>query len=155
MLAALPLVLLSLGSTPAPFAHPLKGDGLATSGFGYRIDPFTKRGSFHSGLDIAAAMDTPVFATKAGRIEFAGPGGAYGNKIQIDHGDAVRTVYGQLSRIDVKDGDMVAEGQQIGAVGSTGRSTGPHLHFEVWEGEVATDPHPLIRWERPSPVAPQ
>lgn len=155
-LAAIGLTIATAAADPStPFAHPLKGEGRATSGFGVRTDPFTGRVAFHQGLDIAAAMDTPVFAPKAGRVEAAGRDGAYGNKIQIDHGDAVRTVYGQLSRIDVKEGDMVAEGQQIGAVGSTGRSTGPHLHFEIWEGENSTDPYPQIQWARPAPVAAQ
>jgi murein DD-endopeptidase MepM/ murein hydrolase activator NlpD len=104
------LALAAAAKAPAPFAHPLNGEGRATSGFGYRVDPFTGAKAFHSGLDIAAAQGTPVLAPKAGRIEAAGFDGPYGNRIQIDHGDAIRTVYGQLSRIDVKPGDQVAQG---------------------------------------------
>jgi murein DD-endopeptidase MepM/ murein hydrolase activator NlpD len=157
--AALFLLGLSTASPAIPsramFAYPLKGEGRATSGFGVRTDPFTGRTALHRGQDIAARMSTPVVAARAGTVESVGQQGGYGNRIQIDHGDAVRTVYGQLSRIDVKPGDSVAAGQIIGAVGSTGRSTGPHLHFEVWEGEVATDPYPLIQWPSKGPVAPE
>ncbi|WP_321818068.1 MULTISPECIES: M23 family metallopeptidase [unclassified Paraburkholderia] len=105
--------------------------GRLGSPFGNRIDPFTKRLSFHPGLDIVAPTGTPIFAAAGGRVIFAGPKAGYGNCVDIDHGNGFTTRYGHASKIDVQVGQIVLAGDHIADVGSTGRSTGPHLHFEV------------------------
>ncbi|MCP3934270.1 MAG: M23 family metallopeptidase [Actinomycetia bacterium] len=110
------------------------------SGFGVRSDPFTGEERMHRGVDIGAAQGAPVLASAAGVVSWAGERGSYGQLVKIDHGDGVETRYAHQSRIDVSVGDIVEAGQQIGAVGSTGRSTGPHLHFEVRVGGDAVDP---------------
>lgn len=102
-----------------------------TSQFGYRHDPFNGHGASHTGLDMAAPAGEPVYAAAKGRVLRAGYFGGYGNCIDIDHGHGIITRYGHLSKINVKVGQTVAIGEKIGAVGSTGRSTGPHLHYEV------------------------
>jgi murein DD-endopeptidase MepM/ murein hydrolase activator NlpD len=118
--------------------------GRVSSGFGPRPDPMGDGHGFHSGLDIAAATGTPVVAAAAGQVVAAGPAGSYGNLIAIRHPDGTETRYAHLSAIDVKVGDPIAAGAPIGAVGSTGRSTGPHLHFEVRQGGRAVDPRPYL-----------
>ncbi|WP_322048525.1 M23 family metallopeptidase [Paraburkholderia sp. J67] len=105
--------------------------GRLGSPFGNRIDPFTKRLSFHPGLDIVAPTGTPILAAAGGRVMFAGPKAGYGNCVEIDHGNGFATRYGHASKIDVQVGQVVLPGDHIADVGSTGRSTGPHLHFEV------------------------
>ena len=108
-----------------------------TSGFGIRRDPFTRRAAFHSGLDFAALRRTKVMSTAPGKVVHAGWKGAYGKLIEIDHGFGFKTRYGHLHKILVKKGDIVDLREPIGTVGNTGRSTGPHLHYEVWfDGEV-------------------
>lgn len=124
----------------APVHRPLLGSHGISSGFGRRNDPFSGRSAFHSGIDFRAAMGTEIHAAGAGKIIFAGRHGGYGNMIDIDHGDGIVTRYGHLSRIEVRVGQMVNVGDAIGAVGSTGRSTGPHLHFEVRRDDQAVDP---------------
>ena len=104
--------------------------GIISSPYGWRIHPIKKVKSFHTGIDLAATEGTPVFAADDGVVEFAGRNGGYGNFILIDHG-VYSTAYAHLSRIDVYEGQRVKKGQLIGRVGSTGLSTGPHLHFEV------------------------
>jgi murein DD-endopeptidase MepM/ murein hydrolase activator NlpD len=111
-----------------------------TSGFGYRKDPFDGSLKRHSGVDLGAAMGTPIHATEAGVVKFAGVSGGYGNLVVIDHGDGVETRYAHCSVLEVKPGDHVVAGQVVARVGSTGRSTGPHLHLELREGGVAVDP---------------
>ncbi len=105
--------------------------GRLTSGFGYRTDPISGRRAFHSGIDIAAPAGTPVFAYTSGRVITAGWTGMGGNGVVIDHGNGLRTGYYHLSRINVSVGQTVAVGQRIGGVGTTGYSTGNHLHFSV------------------------
>ena len=105
--------------------------GWLTSSMGSRGDPFTGAPDFHPGLDISADRGAPVHATADGTVTFAGVSGAYGNLVTIDHGFGLETRYGHLSRLDVRAGARVARGDAIGAVGSTGRATGPHLHYEV------------------------
>ncbi|HEV3428559.1 MAG TPA: M23 family metallopeptidase [Paraburkholderia sp.] len=105
--------------------------GRLGSPFGNRIDPFTQRLSFHPGLDIVAPTGTPILAAAGGRVIFAGPKAGYGNCVEIDHGNGFATRYGHASKIDVQVGQIVLPGDHIADVGSTGRSTGPHLHFEV------------------------
>ena len=110
------------------------------SPFGNRLDPFDRRPSFHSGIDLSAATGTPILATAGGRVRFSGPKAGYGNLIEIDHGNHLVTRYGHASRLIVREGDLVLPRQHVGDVGSTGRSTGPHLHFEVLEGGEQIDP---------------
>lgn len=112
------------------FVPPLM-DSRTTSHFGKRVDPFTKKKTFHGGIDLAAALGSPVYASAEGEVIFSGKKGAYGNLIVIKHILGYETRYGHLEEIFVKKGDKVRKNQEIGTVGSTGRSTGPHLHFEV------------------------
>ena len=102
-----------------------------SSAYGTRHDPFTGRLARHTGLDIPARSGTAILASGGGRVAFAGRRGAYGLAVVIDHGDGLATLYGHASRLLVKAGDIVLPQQKIALVGSTGRSTGPHLHFEV------------------------
>ena len=122
-------------------------EGRLSSNFGTRIDPITKKAnSFHSGIDFAAPTGTPVYSAESGtviRAEFNQNG--YGNLIVVKHADDLTTYYGHLSKISVKIDQKVNRGQLIGNVGSTGNSTGPHLHFEVRRGGVALDPNGFIR----------
>lgn len=111
-----------------------------TSAYGYRIHPVYKTKKYHSGIDIGAAYGTAVSAANGGTVTLAGWNGGYGNCIVVDHGGGLATLYGHLSSISVSRGATVSKGQQIGKVGSTGVSTGPHLHFEVLKGGSATDP---------------
>jgi murein DD-endopeptidase MepM/ murein hydrolase activator NlpD len=116
-----------------------------SSGFGGRADPFTEEAAFHSGIDFSAAKGSDVFATAPGLVVFAGPRGAYGNTVEIDHGYGIRTRYGHLSKIVVPTGFQLERGAIIGKVGSTGRSTGPHVHYEVWYDNAVRDPGKFIR----------
>jgi murein DD-endopeptidase MepM/ murein hydrolase activator NlpD len=113
-----------------PNGKPLKYKRIS-SNFGYRTHPVTKRKTFHAGLDLPAKHGTPIYAPASGAIVFANKKGHYGNFILIAHSYGFKTAYGHLSRFAVKSGDYVSKGQKIGYVGSTGRSTGPHLHYEV------------------------
>ncbi|WP_322031145.1 M23 family metallopeptidase [Paraburkholderia sp. J76] len=113
-----------------PGRRPIEG-GRNGSPFGNRIDPFTQRLSFHPGMDLVAPAGTPILAAAGGRVIFAGPKGGYGNAVEIDHGNGFITRYGHASKIDVRAGQIVLPQDHIADVGSTGRSTGPHLHFEV------------------------
>ncbi|AOL93425.1 Murein DD-endopeptidase MepM, murein hydrolase activator NlpD [Porphyrobacter sp. LM 6] len=115
-----------------------------TSGFGYRRDPFNGRGAMHAGIDFKGAMGSPIFAAADGRVTFAGRKAGYGNAIEITHGNGMLTRYAHLSRIGVKVGQPVAAGATIGGLGSTGRSTGPHLHFEVRINNRAVNPRPFL-----------
>ena len=117
---------------------PTKGE--LTSPFGERFDPFSGEPSTHRGIDITAPLGTPVAAAGAGRITQASKQGGYGLTVVIDHGDGLLTRYAQLDDMTVRWGDVVAAGERIGAVGSSGRSTGPHLHFEVRRGDEWVDP---------------
>ena len=127
-----------------PIGHPVKGQQM-TSRFGPRRDPFNRKRAMHSGLDFRAATGHPVLATGAGRVLRAGPNGGYGRFVEIDHGNGFTTRYAHLSRMHVREGERVAAGQRIGDVGSTGRSTGPHLHYEVRRQGRAVDPINFIQ----------
>jgi murein DD-endopeptidase MepM/ murein hydrolase activator NlpD len=130
-----------LASTPA--IQPVSNKDLdrLSSGFGYRIDPLYKTVKFHAGLDFTAPTGTPVYATADGVIETAGNlGNGYGNHIIIDHGYSYSTLYGHLFRLKAKKGQRVKRGEVIGYVGNTGKSTGPHLHYEVLKGRKHLDP---------------
>lgn len=126
----------SLLSTPSIW--PVKG--YLTSGFGWRRSPFSGASKMHSGLDISNRVGTPVSAPARGAVAFSGPDGAYGICITIDHGNGLVTRYAHLSKTLVKVGEYVQRGEVIGAVGNTGRSTGPHLHYEVILKGTPVDP---------------
>jgi len=115
-----------------------------TSGFGYRRDPFNGHGAMHAGIDFKGAIGSPIFAAAEGRVTFAGWKAGYGQAIEITHGNGMLTRYAHLSRIDVKVGQPVAAGATIGGLGNTGRSTGPHLHFEVRINDRAVNPRPFL-----------
>jgi murein DD-endopeptidase MepM/ murein hydrolase activator NlpD len=110
------------------------------SPFGNRFDPFTHRLSFHPGVDLVAMTGTPILAAAGGRVIHAGPESGYGNAVEIDHGNGLITRYGHASKIVAQEGDLVLPRQHIADVGSTGRSTGPHLHFEVLVNGAPVDP---------------
>jgi murein DD-endopeptidase MepM/ murein hydrolase activator NlpD len=112
------------------FIRPIPGAGV-TSGFGYRTDPITGAQSYHSGIDFGAGCGTPIMAAGSGTVLSAGWNGGYGNATIINHGGGLATLYGHQSQIGVSVGQTVQQGQVIGYVGTTGRSTGCHLHFEV------------------------
>ncbi len=130
-----------LASTPA--IQPLSNRDLnrLSSGFGYRIDPLYKTVKFHPGLDFSAPQGTPVYATAEGTVRIAGNlGNGYGNHVVINHGYSYNTLYGHLFRIKAQKGQRVKRGEIIGYVGNTGKSTGPHLHYEVIKGKKHLDP---------------
>jgi len=115
-------------------------DGPITSPFGYRIHPILGYPRLHAGTDFGAEYGTPVWASKAGEVIFAGWNGGYGNCVIIAHAGGLSTLYGHMSELAVGEGSRVGQGETIGWVGSTGASTGAHLHFEVWVGGTPTDP---------------
>jgi murein DD-endopeptidase MepM/ murein hydrolase activator NlpD len=123
---------------PGSFIWPASGP--ITDGFGMRLHPVTHQWRMHTGLDIGAPMGATIVASAAGRVIYSGWEGGYGNTIIIDHGGQTSTLYGHCSQLFVSEGQDVARGQAIGAVGSTGVSTGPHLHFEIRVNGVAVDP---------------
>jgi murein DD-endopeptidase MepM/ murein hydrolase activator NlpD len=122
-----------------PFGNPAPGHGV-TSRFGNRIDPFLGRLALHAGIDFQADNGDEIKATGAGKVIAAGPASGYGNMVEIDHGQGITTRYGHMSRILVDVGDVVATGDLIGRAGSTGRATGPHVHYEVRRDGNAIDP---------------
>ena len=128
-----------------PYRKPVIGEVEFTSGFGVRSDPFLGRPAMHTGLDFRAAMGDPVRATANGKVVSSGWAGGYGRMVEIDHGNGLSTRYGHMSEISVKVGDPIKIGQVIGAVGSTGRSTGPHLHYETRIDGDAVDPQKFLR----------
>jgi murein DD-endopeptidase MepM/ murein hydrolase activator NlpD len=110
------------------------------SGFGMRIDPFTGQHAMHEGIDFLAELGSPIVAAASGVVIFAGFHPQYGNMVDVDHGNDLVTRYAHASKLYVKEGDIVQRGRKIAEVGSTGRSTGPHLHFEVRFKGVAQNP---------------
>jgi murein DD-endopeptidase MepM/ murein hydrolase activator NlpD len=132
---------LSLADTPTLW--PVIGR--LTSSFGEREDPFNGEGAFHAGIDIATAYGTPVRAPADGYVQMAGPANGYGREMILDHGQGITTVYGHLSGFAVTAGQQVKRGQVIGYVGSAGRSTGPHLHYEVRIRNTPVNPHKYLR----------
>jgi murein DD-endopeptidase MepM/ murein hydrolase activator NlpD len=128
---------------PGSFSWPVSGP--ITSPFGLRSNPFGTGLEMHPGIDIGAPMGATIAAASGGRVIFAGSYGGYGNAVIIDHGGATSTLYGHCSQIFVADGQDVQRGQAIGAVGMTGRATGPHLHFEVRVNGVPVDPISRLR----------
>jgi len=122
-----------------PTLRPLR-KGYISDGFGYRKDPFTGKREFHYGVDISAPTGTKVYATADGVVTVTRYSRSYGKVIKIDHGFGYSTIYAHLSKILVKEGDVIKRGQIIGEVGCTGRSTAPHLHYEIRQFGVAKDP---------------
>jgi len=118
--------------------------GWLTSSYGTRTDPFNDEKSFHPGLDISADYGAPVLATADASVVSAGYNGAYGNMVVLDHGFGITTKYGHLSRIAVMESQSIKRGDVIGYVGSTGRSTGSHLHYEIWMNGHLTNPMTLL-----------
>jgi murein DD-endopeptidase MepM/ murein hydrolase activator NlpD len=127
----------------APSMWPIEGP--VTSSFGERQDPFNGEGAFHAGIDISASYGSPVRATADGDVTNAGMGTGYGREIVLNHGHNVSTLYGHLSSIAVLPGQHVTRGEVIGYVGQSGRSTGPHLHYEVRLNNVPVNPHKYLR----------
>ncbi|MXP30907.1 peptidoglycan DD-metalloendopeptidase family protein [Erythrobacter jejuensis] len=115
-----------------------------SSGFGYRRDPFTGGGAMHSGLDFKGPRGAPIYAAAKGVVSYAGWKSGYGKTIEITHGNGMMTRYAHMSRYSATAGQVVDAGDPIGAIGSTGRSTGPHLHFEVRINERAVNPRPFL-----------
>ncbi|MFN3659380.1 MAG: peptidoglycan DD-metalloendopeptidase family protein [Pseudolabrys sp.] len=128
-----------------PVRKPVAGEVDMSSNFGMRMDPFLRRPAMHSGLDMRGDTGDPVHATATGKVVTAGREGGYGNMIEIDHGNGLSTRYAHLSAIEVKVGQHVRIGQVIGRIGSTGRSTGPHLHYETRVNDDPVDPQKFLR----------
>jgi murein DD-endopeptidase MepM/ murein hydrolase activator NlpD len=127
-----------------PLARPT-ANGQQTSGFGVRFDPFTRRPAYHSGLDFNGAHATPIYSTGPGVVSFTGQRSGYGNVVEIDHGRGLKTRYAHLSGFAVQPGQRVAVGQRIASMGSTGRSTGTLLHYEVWVNGRAQNPGRFLK----------
>ena len=126
----------------APSIWPVRG--WVTSDYSARLDPYTGERVMHEGIDVATSMGTPVRAPADGTVVFAGQEGGYGHVLVLDHGYGLKTRYGHLQRIDVKVGEKVKRGQFVAAVGNTGRSTGPHLHYEIRVNGVPDNPRKFI-----------
>jgi murein DD-endopeptidase MepM/ murein hydrolase activator NlpD len=132
-----------------PLTTPVHGGQFeVTSGFGPRIDPFTGHLAFHPGVDFAGPWGSTVAATAAGTVVFAGPHVGYGNLVEIDHGLGFHTRYGHLAAVLVRVGARVSAGTPVGRLGTTGRSTGPHVHYEVWLASKLRDPAKYIQTGR-------
>lgn len=136
-----------------PHSKPVS-DGFIGSGFGWRSDPFSGEMSHHSGIDFAAPSGTPIHAAAGGVVVAAEFHHVWGNVVEIDHGNSMLTRYAHASRLNVKPGDIVKRGQKVAEVGSTGRSTGPHLHFEVHHQGVAQNPAKFL-FAKDNPLQPQ
>jgi murein DD-endopeptidase MepM/ murein hydrolase activator NlpD len=138
-----PLIERSLVSGVGPVAAaPVPG---LTSGFGARLDPITGRPSNHTGIDLGAPEGTPIPAAGDGVVIAAGPRGGYGNAIELRHPDGSTTLYAHASEVDVTPGEHVQEGETLGLVGQTGRTTGPHLHLEVRRGGHVLNPGQVLK----------
>ena len=127
-----------------PLRRPIRGEPVVSSPFGTRLDPFTRGLALHTGLDLKAEFGEPARATAPGRVSAADYAGGYGNMVEIDHGHGVVTRFGHLARISVRPGQRVAAGDVVGAVGSTGRSTGAHLHYETRIDGEPIDPQRFL-----------
>ncbi|WP_417470121.1 peptidoglycan DD-metalloendopeptidase family protein [Maricaulis sp.] len=128
-----------------PLGIPVDAAYRRTSPFGVRLDPFNRRATQHRGIDFAAYRRAPIVATGPGRVIYAGWRNGYGRTVEIDHGYGFVTRYGHMNEIAVRRGDTVERGQQVGGMGSTGRSTATHLHYEIWYEGSAIDPDRLLR----------
>jgi murein DD-endopeptidase MepM/ murein hydrolase activator NlpD len=136
---------LQRGLRGIPQVIPAAGKHIS-SGFGYRTDPFAGSPAFHAGLDFKGPTGAPIYSAANGRVAFVGRRPGYGNCVEIDHGNGLRTRYAHMSAFRAKAGQSVRAGQLIGAVGSTGRSTGPHLHFEVRLHGQPVNPRPFLEF---------
>jgi len=129
-----------------PSDKPIRASVVFTSGYGVRSDPFHAGAAMHPGIDLAGKYGTPIYATADGTVVRAGwNNGGYGNMVELDHGRGIVTRYGHMSAVLVHEGDHVTRGEQIGRVGSTGRSTGNHLHYEVRIDNTPVNPIPFMR----------
>ena len=128
-----------------PLGRPVGVPYRLTSNYGVRVDPFKKRPGWHNGIDMAAYHGAPIVAAGPGVVSFAGPRSGYGRLVEIDHGHGFRSRYGHLSAITIKKGDTVEVGDLVGKMGTTGRSTGDHLHFEVWFNGKPYDPIKFLK----------
>ncbi|MDC8446307.1 MAG: M23 family metallopeptidase [Nitrosomonas sp.] len=133
-----------LSSSVLPTVMPVDTDWFS-SGFGYRLDPFTGKRAFHEGVDFAAKKGTPIRAAAGGVVVYSDRHSQYGKMIEIDHGDDMISRYAHASRLHVEVGQVVLQGQKIAEVGSTGRSTGPHLHFEIRHKDVPQNPSRFLK----------
>jgi len=124
---------------------PVTGEVDMSSPFGVRSDPFNGRAAMHTGIDLRGDTGEAVHATAAGTVSISGWEGGYGRMVEIDHGNGLATRYGHLSKIEVKVGQKVRIGEVIGLIGSTGRSTGPHLHYETRINDTAVNPQKFLR----------
>ena len=131
--------------TAVPVRKPVNGEVDMSSPFGMRLDPFLGRPAIHTGVDLRGEIGEPARATATGKVTIAGWDGGYGNMVEIDHGNGLATRYGHLSKILVKVGQFVRIGETVGLIGSTGRSTGPHLHYETRINGEAVDPQKFLR----------
>ena len=131
--------------TAVPVRKPVTGETDMSSPFGMRMDPFLSLPAIHTGIDLRGDVGEPVRATATGRVTTAGREGGYGNMVEISHGNGLATRYGHLSEISVKIGQVVRIGELVGRIGSTGRSTGPHLHYETRVNGEAVDPQKFLR----------
>ncbi|WP_454832059.1 peptidoglycan DD-metalloendopeptidase family protein [Pseudoxanthomonas wuyuanensis] len=139
-----------LDKNATPSRMPI-ANSYITSGFGGRADPFGGGGQYHKGIDFKARIGDPVLAVADGVVSFAGVKGGYGNVIDVDHGNGYITRYAHNSRLVVKAGDLVRVGQEVAKAGSSGRSTGAHVHFEVWENGRVVNPRKFLG-DGPTPV---
>ncbi|MGM0437684.1 MAG: M23 family metallopeptidase [Bacillota bacterium] len=133
-----------LAATPSIWPVKDNGDGYVSSNFGWRNDPNTSEREFHEGLDIAVWYNTPVLATAYGTVSYTGWENGFGWVVKIEHGFGYKTIYGHLNHIEVKEGEDVKRGQTIALTGNSGRSTGPHLHYEVRVNDSPKNPREFI-----------
>jgi murein DD-endopeptidase MepM/ murein hydrolase activator NlpD len=134
------------GVIAIPSDKPVQSNVVFSSGFGVRSDPFHAGAAMHPGIDLSGAYGTPIYATADGTVLRAGwNSGGYGNLVEVDHGRGITTRYGHMSAILVRPGDHITRGQQVGRMGSTGRSTGNHLHYEVRIDGRAVNPIPFMK----------
>ena len=140
-----------LAQLMVPSSAPI--DGPVGSGFGFRNDPFTGRPALHTGLDFPADVGTQILAAAGGVVVSTAPHPAYGNLVEVDHGNGLQTRYAHVSQVLVKTGDLVKRGQLLALVGTSGRSTGPHLHFEVTVAGVPQNPARFLGGRASTPLA--
>ena len=133
------------GAVSVPSAKPVQANITFTSSFGVRSDPFRGYAAMHAGIDLAGPIGTPIYATADGMVGRAEWAGGYGNLVELEHGRGIETRYGHLSQILVRPGQRVRRGEMIARMGSTGRSTGSHLHYEVRLDGHAVNPLPFIQ----------
>jgi murein DD-endopeptidase MepM/ murein hydrolase activator NlpD len=143
----------ALLGAPSSLVSPLADASDVTSDFGRRLDPITGEPAFHAGIDLAAPQGAEVRAVAAGRVVFSGERGRAGNLVEVQHGDGSVSSYAHLDRRLVSEGAQVAAGSVLGTVGSTGRTTGPHLHFALEQGGAAVDPSGLLKRILGAPAA--